>query len=96
MIEHWESRNISAEALQSMRDISGRRSWSGDGSGSAAGASSSSVASVPKVISFHKTPSVQSGFALVNAYTESGVSFHPTCTTNCDGVGCAMLLGTWP
>lgn len=60
MIEHWENRNIAAEALQSMHDSSGRRSWSGDGSGSAAGTSSPSVASMPKVISFHKTPSVQS------------------------------------
>ena len=51
MIEHWESRNISAEALQSMRESTGRRSWSGDGSGSAASALSSSVAFMPKVIS---------------------------------------------
>lgn len=48
VIERWESRNISAEALQHMceRASTGRRSWSADGSAVPA---SSSVSSVPQV-----------------------------------------------
>ena len=34
VIERWESRNISAEALQHMRDSAVRRSWNSEGSAS--------------------------------------------------------------